>query len=71
MRSTAAWVVLVGLAVLAVASGQVWVGLAIGALKSVVVGAEYMELRHADRAHGLALAGAIAVLTVALVGMTA
>lgn len=66
MRAAAAWVALVGLALVAVASGHVLVGLAIAAVKSAVVGAEYMELRHADRAHGIALAGAIAVLTIAL-----
>lgn len=70
MRSLAAWVALVGLAVVAVASGDVGLGLAIGALKAGVVGSEYMELRHADRAHGLAMGGAIVVLTLVLVAMT-
>ena len=70
MRSLAAWMALVGLAVVAVSTGDVTLGLAVGALKAGVVGSEYMELRHADRAHGLAMAGAIAVLTLVLVAMT-
>ena len=70
MRSLATWVALVVLAVVAVSSGDVTLGLAVGALKAGLVGAEYMELRHADRAHGLAMAGAITALALVLVAMT-
>ncbi|UJR84148.1 hypothetical protein [Sandaracinus amylolyticus] len=66
----AAWALLVALAVFAVLSGDVVVGLAVGAVKCAVVGAEYMELRHAHRLHALAALGAVVVMTVALVAIT-
>ena len=45
------WLLLMGLAMAAVWSGRLEVALAIGATKALLVGAQFMELRGAHRAH--------------------
>ena len=67
----AVYVALVALALAAAATGELTIALAIGGVKAALVGAEFMELRHAARAHGLAYAAAIAVLVLGLVALSA
>jgi hypothetical protein len=62
----ATWLALVGLSVASVASGRLPVALVLGGVKALLVGLEFMELRHAARVHaaayGLFLALLVAVL---------
>lgn len=67
----AAYVVMVGLVVSAVAVGEVGIALVVAGAKTTLVGLEYMELRHAARAHAIgfvfgavALTGLLAAITV-------
>jgi len=59
------WLLLVGLAIGAVVSGNIAVALAIAGTKTLLVGAQYMELRWAHRAHAAGFAfGVIALVLV-------
>lgn len=61
------WLALVSLSVLSVLSGHLHLALVIGGIKALLVGLEFMELRHAARVHAagyaLFLAVVLAVLT--------
>jgi len=57
---------LVALALGSVASGRFAIALALAGLKALMVGLEYMELRHAHRAHLAAFAGWVLTVVVAL-----
>jgi len=61
------WVVLVGLALAAVASGNLRVAFALAACKALLVGFEFMELRHTHRLHLAGYAAFIVGLTTVLV----
>lgn len=63
------WLLLVGLSVAAVASGRLSVALGLGAAKALLVGFEFMELRHAARAHAAAYAGFVGLVLLALLGL--
>lgn len=71
MVRIAVYVVLVVLAIGAVVSGELAVALALGGAKALLVGAEYMELRQAHRAHALGVALGLAVLVIGLIGVGA
>lgn len=58
----AVYLVLVGLAVASVASGWVVVALALAGVKAVLVGLEYMELRHAHPAHAVGFVAGLVLL---------
>ena len=59
------WLLLVGLAIGAGLSGEFALALALGGVKALLVGAQYMELRWAHRAHARAFAfGVIALVLV-------
>ena len=60
------YVALVTLALLSWSTGRWSVALAAAAIKALLVASEYMELRHAHRAHALAFAGCVSVATIAL-----
>lgn len=69
MRLRVVYLALVALVVLAVALGRLELAIMIGALKALLVGLEFMELRHAARVHALAfvalvlgIAGAILIV---------
>lgn len=62
----AVYVALVALAAIAVASGSWTLALVIGATKALLVAAEYMELRLAHRAHGVAFGLCVGALTAVL-----
>lgn len=62
------WVLLVALVSLAVWSGRPLVGFALAGAKALLVGAEFMELKHAARWHG-ATFGALVLLMVVLLGL--
>lgn len=66
----AAYLVLVTLAASAALSGDLFVAIALGGAKALVVGAEYMELRRAARLHAIAFALAVAALVTGLGAMT-
>lgn len=66
MRLRVVYLVLLGLAAGSVASGQLRVGLAIAAAKTLLLAWELMELRSAHRAHAVAFAGWVLVVTGAL-----
>lgn len=57
------------LAVLAAFSGRLELALALGGAKALLVGAQYMELRHADRRHALLFAATIVGLTTVLIAL--
>jgi hypothetical protein len=61
---------LVGLAVAAIVSCEITTALLLAALKALLVGLEYMELRHAHRAHAAAFVAWVVGLTLALVVAT-
>jgi hypothetical protein len=63
----AAYVVLVALAIAAVFAGELWIALVLGGAKALLVAFEYMELRHAARAHAVVFALGMVVLVVGLV----
>ncbi len=67
----AVYVVLVALALASVVSGKIALALAIAGLKTLLVGLEYMELRHAHRAHLAAFVGWTVLVSVCLVIATA
>ena len=60
------WLLLVGLAIGAVVSGHFAVALLIAGTKTLLVGAQYMELRWAHRAHAAAFASAVIALVLVL-----
>lgn len=62
----ATWVLLVTLSCVSVASGRLHLALALAAVKAVVVGLEFMELRHAARAHLVAFVGFVGLVTAGL-----
>lgn len=68
MSRVGVYVALVALAIGSVASGRFAVAIALAAAKALLVGLEYMELRHAHRAHLVAFA-AWAVLVAAVLGV--
>jgi hypothetical protein len=59
-----AFVALLILAGLSVAVGSFHLALALAAVKAVIVGLVYMDLRHAHRAHAIAFAGGVSLLLV-------
>lgn len=61
------WMVLVGLAVAAVTIGHPGWALAFAGAKALLVGAEFMELKHAHRAHGVLFGGGVVGLVAVLV----
>ncbi len=65
------WVLLVGLAVGAVVSGRPAVALTLAGVKAALVGAEFMELRHANRLHAAAFAIAVTAMVLLLIGILA
>jgi hypothetical protein len=66
----AAYITMVVLVLAAVASGQLALALTAGGLKTMLVGVEFMELRHAARAHLVAFVVGAAALTGLLVALT-
>ncbi|MGM0575503.1 MAG: hypothetical protein ACQEXJ_07210 [Myxococcota bacterium] len=66
----AAYLVMVALLLAAVASGQLVLALAIGGAKALVVGLEFMELRHAARAHAVGFVAWTVAVTGLLVLLT-
>lgn len=66
----AVFVTLIALAVAAATTGSLALALGLGGLKAALVGAEFMELRHAARPHAVAYVAVIAVLVLALVALT-
>lgn len=62
----AVYVTLVGLALASVASGRFAIAIALAGAKALLVGLEYMELRHAHRAHLAVFAAWAVVLVTAL-----
>lgn len=66
----AAYVLMIGLVLAAVATGNIALALALGGAKAVIVGLEFMELRHAARAHAVAFVIAMIALTGGLVALT-
>ncbi|MFW6067327.1 MAG: hypothetical protein ACOC97_03245 [Myxococcota bacterium] len=65
----AAYVAMVALVVWAVIVGDIALALAIGGTKTLVVGLEFMELRHAARPHLIGFGLGTVVLTVLLVAL--
>jgi hypothetical protein len=61
-----AYLVLVAAALVAFAWGQWWPALVLGGAKACVVGAQFMELRAAHRAHLVAFVGGVAALVILL-----
>lgn len=66
MRRLVSWVLLLALSSAAVWDGRLGFALVAGAAKALLVGAEFMELRHAARAHAVAFAGFVAALAAGL-----
>lgn len=62
----ATWGLLVTLSCVSVASGRLHLALVLAALKALAVGLEFMELRHAARAHLVAFIGFVGVVTAGL-----
>lgn len=60
------WAALVGLAGVAVASGRPVVAVSLGGVKALLVGFEFMELRHAHRLHLAVFSAGIVALTALL-----
>ena len=60
------WLLLVGLSIAAVLSGHFGVAVVIAGTKTLLVGAQYMELRWAHRAHAAAFASAVLALVLVL-----
>jgi caa(3)-type oxidase subunit IV len=63
---TATWAVLVGLSVASVLHGQINVAIGLAAIKAVVLGLWFMELKDAARVHAAAYVGGVALLAVVL-----
>lgn len=61
------WLALVSLSVLSVLHGRVQVALGLAGLKALLVGLEFMELRHAARVHAAGYVLFLALLVVGLV----
>ncbi|MDQ3033184.1 MAG: hypothetical protein M3Y87_12265 [Myxococcota bacterium] len=61
------YLALLGLALSAALSGQLALALALGGAKALLVGAEFMELRRADRRHALGFALMIVALVLVLI----
>ncbi|MFO0695478.1 MAG: hypothetical protein U0230_18090 [Polyangiales bacterium] len=57
---------LVNLAVIAAMSGHLGIALALGGAKAAIVGSEFMELRHANRAHAI---GYMVLVTLVVLGL--
>lgn len=64
------WLVLVALSVTSVVSGHLWAALVLGGLKAVLVGLDFMELRHAARVHAVAFVLFLAVLLAILLSLS-
>lgn len=62
---------LVNLAVIAAMSGDLRIALALGGAKAAIVGSEFMELRHANRAHAIGYMVAVALVVLGLLGFAA
>jgi len=65
-----AFAVMVVLAIVSILEGQLALALLFGGLKALIVGLEYMELRHAARPHAVGFALAVIALTVGLIVIT-
>ena len=65
------YLALLFLAALAVGTANLAIALGLAGVKATLVGLEYMELRHAARAHALGYVGFIAALVLVLVALTA
>jgi len=66
----AVYLVLLALAVVTAFSEHFALALALGGVKALLVGAEYMELRHADLRHALGFGVGIIALTLVLMVLT-
>lgn len=60
------WLLLVGISVASVVGAHFQVAILLGALKALLVGVEFMELRHAARAHAVLYVAFIALITIAV-----
>jgi hypothetical protein len=60
------WVLLIVLALASVIAGRLEVALALAGVKALLVGAQFMELRHAHRAHAAAFAAWVLTLVAVL-----
>jgi len=67
----AAYVLMIGLLGIALYTGDIALALAAGGAKALLVGVEFMELRHAARAHLVGFALFTIALTGGLVALTA
>ena len=66
----AVYVTLMALAIAAATTGSLSLALGLGGVKAVLVGADFMELRHAARPHAVAYVAVIAALVLGLVALT-
>jgi hypothetical protein len=66
----AAYVVMIGLVASAVAMGEIGLALAAGGAKMLIVGLEFMELRHAARPHRVGFVLGTLAITGLLVALT-
>lgn len=64
------WLLLVGFSVGSVVSGRLGVALGLGAAKALLVGLEFMELRHAARLHAAAYAAFIGVVALGVLALS-
>jgi hypothetical protein len=64
MSRLVTWLVLLAFSSAAVWDGRLGVALGLGALKALLVGAEFMELRHAHRLHAAAFAAFVVAVAV-------
>lgn len=60
------WLALLALSIVSVLVGRLSMALALGALKALLVGLEFMELRHAARVHAAAYVLFLGVLLAVL-----
>ena len=65
------YIALLSFAALAVGTANLAFALCLAGAKAALVGLEYMELRHAARAHALGYLGVVAALVLVLVALTA
>lgn len=64
------WLLLVGFSVASVVSGRLGVALGLGAAKALLVGFEFMELRHAARLHAAAYVAFIGVVALGVLALS-
>lgn len=66
----AVYVTLIVLAIAAATTGSLPLALGLGGVKALLVGADFMELRHAARPHAFVYVAVIAVLVLGLIALT-